>query len=104
MSATLISRRRTLCLLASTPLWGHLVSACAKTEPDHCNDVSALSEEEKTGRTALQYVDKSPDSKRICSGCSFYQASKDPAACGGCQVVKGPIHPKGFCVSFAAKT
>lgn len=100
-----LNRRETIRLLVVTPLMAAGLSACGKkSEPDSCSDVSALSEGEKTGRTALQYTDKSPQADKRCDVCTYYQPSSDPAACGGCQLVKGPIHPKGYCTAFAAKT
>ena len=96
-----LSRRGALCVLGAVPL---LSLGCGKkTEPDSCNDVSALGDAEKSARSALQYVDRSPQADKHCDQCSLYQPASDPAACGGCQVVKGPIHPKGYCTAFAAK-
>lgn len=105
MSENKISRRVTLGLFVATPLWAGVLSACGKkTEPDSCTDVSTLSDADKTTRSALQYVDKSTDLAKICNVCQFFQPPTDPAACGGCQLIKGPIHPKGSCTGFAAKT
>lgn len=104
MSKTL-NRRETIRLLVVAPLVGVGLAACGKkSEPDSCTDVSALSDGEKTARSTLQYVDKSPEADKRCELCNFYQASTDPAACGGCQLVKGPIHPKGYCTAFAVKS
>ena len=99
-----ISRRSTLKLLVAVPLGAAVVSACGKkTEPDSCQDVSALGEPEKAARSALQYTDKSPEKDRHCANCTYWQAPKDVAQCGGCTLVKGPIHPNGYCTAFAAK-
>ncbi|HEX5658833.1 MAG TPA: hypothetical protein VFX59_16655 [Polyangiales bacterium] len=98
-----LNRRETIGLLALTPLLG--LAACGKkTEPDACSDLTGLTDGEKTARAALQYVDKSPKPDQRCDLCNYYQPKSDPAACGGCQLVKGPIHPKGYCTAFAAKT
>ncbi|HEY6880664.1 MAG TPA: high-potential iron-sulfur protein [Polyangiales bacterium] len=100
-----LNRRETIRLLVVTPLMAAGLSACGKkSEPDSCSDVSALSDGEKSARSALQYTDKSPQADKHCDVCNFYQPAGDPAACGGCQLVKGPIHPKGYCTAFAAKT
>jgi hypothetical protein len=99
-----LSRRATLRLLVVAPMAASVLSACGKkTEPDSCQDVSALSDAEKTGRSALQYTDKSPQADKHCDICNFWQPASDPAQCGGCQLVKGPIHPKGYCTAFAPK-
>ncbi|MDB4971878.1 MAG: hypothetical protein JWN48_219 [Myxococcaceae bacterium] len=100
-----ISRRATLGLLAATPLWASVLSACGKkTEPDSCQDVSALNDADKAARSALQYTDRGPEAQRVCSVCTYYVAPKDPAECGSCKLIKGPVHPKGYCSGFAAKT
>jgi hypothetical protein len=104
-----LSRRRVLRVLGAVPVilgaaGGGLLAACGKkTEPDSCTDVMALGDAEKAARSALQYVDKSPQADKRCELCSLFQASSDPATCASCQVVKGPIHPKGYCTAFAAK-
>jgi High potential iron-sulfur protein len=100
-----LSRRTTLRLLVATPLMAAGLSACGKkTEPDSCGDLAGLSDGEKTAREALQYKDRSMEKDKRCGGCNFYQAASDPAACGACTLVKGPIHPNGYCTAFAAKT
>jgi rubrerythrin len=100
-----LNRRETIRLLVVTPLMAAGLAACGKkTEPDSCSDVSALNEGEKTARAALQYTDKSPQPDKRCDLCNYYTAGADPATCGSCQLVKGPIHPKGYCTAFAAKT
>jgi len=68
-----------------------------------CSDVSALTDAEKQMRTQLQYVGETPDASKRCDGCALYTAPEGDAACGGCQIVKGPIAPGGWCVSWAAK-
>lgn len=99
-----LSRRTTLRLLVVVPVASGVLAACGKkTEPDSCQDVSGLGDAEKMSRNALQYTDKSPQKDKYCSICNFWQAPGDPAQCGGCQLVKGPIHPKGFCTAFAPK-
>jgi High potential iron-sulfur protein len=99
------SRRSALKVLGTVPmLTTAVLAACGKkTEPDSCTDVGSLSEAEKMARSALQYVDKSPQADKHCQICNLYQAPSDPSQCGGCQVVKGPIHPKGYCTAFVAK-
>ena len=57
----------------------------------------------KSAKSAVQYVDKSPNGK-LCSQCRFYIAGKNPKAKGQCQIVAGAINPGGYCVAFAAKS
>jgi hypothetical protein len=101
------SRRSALKGLAVLPILtsaASILAACGKkTEPDSCSDVTALSDAEKMARTALQYSDRSLLADKRCQLCNLYQPSSDPSQCGTCQVVKGPIHPKGYCTAFVAK-
>lgn len=105
MTKSTLSRREMLgrtvhlAVIGSMPV---LLHAC--TSPEfHCKDVSNLGEAELELRKALEYQDRTPhgDQKR-CSNCAFYKAGgKDD--CGQCTLVGGPIHPQGYCNSWAAK-
>ena len=59
----------------------------------------------KSAKSAVQYVDKSPNGK-LCSQCRFYLPAKvaKNAVKGACQIVAGPIAPGGYCVAWAAKS
>ncbi len=59
----------------------------------------------KSAKSAVQYVDKSPNGK-LCSQCRFFLPAKiaKKAVKGGCQIVAGPIAPGGYCVAWAAKS
>lgn len=57
----------------------------------------------KSAKSAVQYVDKSPNGK-LCSQCRFFQAGKSKDAKGNCQIVDGDIAPGGYCVAWAAKS
>jgi hypothetical protein len=99
-----VSRRATLKILVAAPAALAVLNACGKKDkPDSCTDVSALSDPDKTARTALQYTDASPQPDKRCSGCNLYQTPPEPSQCGTCQVIKGPIHPDGYCTSWVAK-
>jgi hypothetical protein len=69
-----------------------------------CTDVSNLTKEQIQTRKALQYVDASPHAEKRCNGCQLFEPPGDSEECGGCQVVPGPIHPKGYCTSWIAAT
>ncbi len=104
MSDPKFSRRVTLHFLTAAPILSAVLSACgSKDKPDSCNDVSALSASEKAVRDALKYSDTSPDPAKLCSNCLQYEVAAEPSKCGGCKIVKGPIHPDGYCVSWVAK-
>ena len=55
-------------------------------------------------RNSLAYVDASPHgAAKNCTNCQFYEAAPSAGQCGGCTIVPGPIHPEGYCNSWAAK-
>lgn len=118
---SLISRRKLLkgagSLVAFSALSPVILSACqkscskeeanvsAKEEaalPFSCEGVDQVSEDQKAIRAALRYVDATPISARTCDNCKLYTRALAGAACGGCKVVPGPIHPKGWCSSWYA--
>jgi hypothetical protein len=101
-----LSRRDSLKALVVLPASAAFVSGCQSgpAMPDRCDDVSQLSEPEKTARAALQYVDHSPHPDKKCRGCQHYEPAPMETQCGGCKVVKGTIHPEGYCTSWAKKT
>jgi hypothetical protein len=67
-----------------------------------CTDTSGLTDAEKKTRESLKYVDKSPKPDQNCKNCKLYTEPKNEGECGGCTVVAGPIHPKGYCISWQA--
>jgi hypothetical protein len=73
---------------------------CGKKELE-CKD-NGLSFDELKTRKDMGYVDKATDPAKRCELCKLYTPAA-PDTCGGCQVVKGPIHPNGFCNVWAAK-
>jgi hypothetical protein len=88
-----------LAVVGSTTI---LLNACTKPE-FHCEDVSGLSEDDAELRSALDYRELSPHGEqKSCASCAFYLASKKNE-CGQCTLVRGPIHPLGYCNSWAAK-
>lgn len=105
MKKTTISRREMLghtvklAVIGSAPV---LFNACTKPEL-HCEDVSGLSQNDLKLRTDLEYRDVSPHGEdKTCTTCAFYRAGQKNE-CGQCTLVKGPIHPMGYCNSWAAK-
>lgn len=66
-----------------------------------CMDVSGLTEQEVAMRNSLQYVDVTPDPEKNCLNCSLWLPQEEGAACGGCNLLKGPIAPNGYCISWA---
>lgn len=117
----LISRRRFLRKAGSFGLLGLGVSsltACGSEESeradsktsgggepstagDPCSDVSDLTESEIEKRKGAGYVKQTSDPESRCDNCSFWLPPKDDEPCGGCVVIPGPIHPEGYCNSWA---
>jgi len=83
---------------------GFVVAACKREEklPTSCADTTALSSDEANARTSLGYVD-STQTEKTCVACAQWVAPKDASECGGCKLLKGPIHPRGTCKAFAPK-
>ncbi len=103
---------RALMVGAATFGAGAFLSACkkdangsggGKTPPatkTDCTDISALSETEKGTRTALKYVDKSPEAAKNCANCKLFVEKKP---CNSCTAVPGPIAAQGWCSAWVAK-
>lgn len=68
-----------------------------------CTDTSGLSEQEIQMRNNSEYVDDSPHDDKTCDNCQLYVEPAGGEQCGGCQVIKGPIHPKGYCNLWVAQ-
>jgi hypothetical protein len=67
-----------------------------------CDDVAGLAEPDKATRTNNQYVDKSTTPGKNCANCQLYKPAA-AGACGACTLVKGPIHPEGYCRVWVKK-
>lgn len=66
-----------------------------------CMDVSGLSDSESGMRNTLGYVDVSVKDGETCANCALYTVADSGASCGGCTLLKGPIAPGGYCMSWA---
>ena len=91
---------------------GPLLAACGSGEQaeegssaadeDPCTDLSGLTEAEKQARLkTFEYVSESPNPDQVCSNCQFWIPPEGEEPCGGCQIVKGPIDPEGWCNTWA---
>jgi hypothetical protein len=69
-------------------------------EPFTCVDITGLASEDVIARATLAYVDESKEKGKACSNCQQYLAPSKQG-CATCKVLKGPIHPKGYCKSYA---
>jgi len=93
-----VARRR---LLLSSALLGATWAATACKRSETCPP-SQLGPEDAKLRETLHYTDHSPDPQKLCNGCQQYLPNTD-ADCGGCKLMKGLIHPAGYCAAFSAK-
>jgi len=75
--------------------------ACQKRE-FACTDTPQLPAPDAEARGAIKYVDRAADPTRHCDGCQHWRPA-DSDSCGGCAVVRGPIHPLGTCQLFAKR-
>ena len=96
MNKKILDRRdflRKASVVGSVVAGGSLFAGCggknqgAANAGNPCADLSGLTDQDRSIRTTLQYVD----------------VSEVEAACGACTLFKGPVAPKGYCVSWAAK-
>ena len=74
----------------------------AKTDNEtlNCSDSAELSEQKKKTRSSLQYTDDSPKPDQRCDNCNLYKQPEEAGACGGCQVLPGPVAPGGWCSAW----
>jgi hypothetical protein len=93
-----VDRRR---LLLSSALFGATLAGVGCKRSETCPP-SQLSPEDAKLRESLKYTDHSLDSEKLCNGCQQYLPNSD-ADCGGCKLLKGLIHPAGFCIAFSAR-
>jgi hypothetical protein len=82
---------------------GDLVNASTFDLDKSCPIDINLSAQDQARRNTLKYVDKTPISTRSCDNCKLYTNAVGSALCGGCKVLPGPIHPKGYCNSWYAR-
>ncbi len=69
-----------------------------------CDDVSGLTEAELGARTSNGYVANSPHgAAKNCLNCNFGQ-NLTASSCGTCTVIKGSIHPNGYCNLWVVKS
>ncbi|HNN94089.1 MAG TPA: hypothetical protein PKI03_17550 [Pseudomonadota bacterium] len=99
------SRRDLLRSAAGLLVLSAAVGCKKESKPFTCTDLSALQPAETAVRTALGYVEPSTEAGKDCAGCVQFTAAPSDAAgaCGSCKLMKGPIHPKGYCKGFAPK-
>jgi len=98
-ASTLISA----CGGAEAPKADTMADKAMKPAADPCADLTGLTDQEKSTRDALGYIAKTEKPEQVCTNCNFWQPQVGEAPCGGCTLMKGPIHPDGWCKSWFAK-
>jgi hypothetical protein len=74
---------------------------CNKERDFACTQTNDLTAEEAQTRTAAGYEEPASDSSRVCNLCQQWQ-ERSSNQCGGCKLMRGPIHPLGTCRLFVA--
>lgn len=106
-----LARRDALRVLGSGVFFGGVVarSALARAETKKEGDAKAvdcskegkIDKKSKQMRKVLQYVDKTKQPGKVCSGCIQWVAAEKGKSCGGCKLFTGPVNPNGYCLSYA---
>ncbi len=73
-------------------------------EIDPCADLTGLSESDIAMRESLQYVAETPNPEERCDNCQLWIEPEAGSPCGGCQIMAGPFHPGGWCISWVPMT
>ena len=104
MNGREFTRRGLLSLIAAQA--GGLVTVASlvgcKEREFTCLPDAKLPEAEFKARNAVEYVERAADATRRCDACQHWQPGADDG-CGGCAVLRGPIHPLGTCRIFAQR-
>lgn len=66
-------------------------------------DSSQMTQEDFDKRKNLGYVEKTPMEENRCDNCALYLQPEGGKEYGGCQLLRGPIAPEGYCPYWAAK-
>lgn len=100
--------KRTLTIGAVGLVTPGLLAACGGKQQNNTGGQPSASTCQGSGpdsvtRKALSYVDESPHADKTCANCRFFKAPSNDEACGGCEIVSGPIAPAGYCTAWAAR-
>ena len=106
-----ISRRRSLKVFGAGSLGLLGVAACGGNEEEGGGGggggggegcATPVDAQSTQMRSTLQYVEQSQIADKNCENCAQY-VEDQYGACGGCNVITGPVRPEGYCLSWAAK-
>lgn len=100
-------RRQMLWLGAGALVALGSLARCSKRQADpdsiRCT-AQELSADDQRTRTALGYVERSPQANKSCSQCQQYVPAPSEDACGSCKILKGPMHPAGYCNAYSPRS
>ncbi|AHF14486.1 high-potential iron-sulfur protein [Niabella soli] len=66
-------------------------------------DSAQMTQEDFDKRKNLGYVEKTPMEDKHCENCALYLRPEGDKKYGGCQLLRGPIAPGGYCTYWAEK-
>lgn len=81
----------------------HNAIQAAREAADPCNNLSELSMDDRASRMTFKYEPMANDPTKLCVTCNFWIPDPKGGFCGGCTLVKGPVHPKASCMSWVEK-
>lgn len=98
----MLGRRRFLLSVSAAALG----AGCGKPSRENlsCMDLTGLAPDDVSARNAVSYMDRSRDRSKTCETCVQFVAPKSDGTCASCKVLKGPVHPDGYCSAYAKKT
>jgi hypothetical protein len=79
-------------------------AACKRKLPDRCQVIADLPTDDAKLRSTLGYQEQTPFPDKTCETCTQYVQPSVKDGCGSCKLMKGSVHPLGYCKSFALKT
>lgn len=79
----------------------HLAGCGNRGPAKLCADPDQLNDAQISVRTSLRYTERALGSE-TCSGCAFFKVQEN-AACGTCELLKGPVNPQGHCTSWSKR-
>lgn len=97
-----LTRRNAMGLMVIGGLGGLGASLSACKKELACTDTAGLTPGDAQMRTNQEYSDRSRVPGKQCDNCQLYKAA-GPEQCGSCNVLKGPINPKGYCKLWVVK-
>jgi hypothetical protein len=101
MSKPVVLSRRELIRTGAAGIGALVVLAgCHKRVDLTCTNTAGLAADDVTVRQKLAYTDLANDPKKACASCAQFVSPTEDDHCGGCKIIRGPIHPAGSCKAY----